>query len=371
VYGLLCESDQPATYYRQPHAFFDPERSDDRLPDPPYLVYLKVWERHITAVEDPAIRERALGDNGPDTAARSKVVWQVLASDRLPGGEPPVGPTLAEVRTQWAEWERNGRRGEPLLKARARPGSVDEDACVISPESRYRGLENQLYRVEVHTGGKVGEATFKWSRDNGAAIFPIESMAGRQLIVTSLGRDLGLGLEVDDWVEVVDDEVAVSTESQPLRQVVEINSLDRIVELDEAPSGGAGGRSDRHPFLRRWDQTERPANRGFPRINKADDENLGGDNALWLAESDKDWVELEVGVQILFQPGGEYRRGDYWLIPARTATGDVEWPQVVGGPAALPPMGVTYWCAPLAFVDSTSTSFDMRSVFKPISEHVV
>jgi hypothetical protein len=40
-----------------------------------YLVYLDVWEHLITAVEDESIREVALG--GPDTAARSKLVYQV------------------------------------------------------------------------------------------------------------------------------------------------------------------------------------------------------------------------------------------------------------------------------------------------------
>ena len=33
-----------------------------------YLAYLDVWERHITALEDPEILEVALG--GPDTATR-------------------------------------------------------------------------------------------------------------------------------------------------------------------------------------------------------------------------------------------------------------------------------------------------------------
>ena len=40
-----------------------------------YVVYLDVWERHITFLDDPAIREKALG--GPDTATRTKIVWQV------------------------------------------------------------------------------------------------------------------------------------------------------------------------------------------------------------------------------------------------------------------------------------------------------
>ena len=40
-----------------------------------YAVYLDVWERHVTYLDDDRIREVALG--GPDTATRAKVVWQV------------------------------------------------------------------------------------------------------------------------------------------------------------------------------------------------------------------------------------------------------------------------------------------------------
>ena len=89
------------------------------------------------------------------------------------------------------------------------------------------------------------------------------------------------------------------------------------------------------------------------------------------------WLTLEDGVQIRFQPGdpvpagsappnppvNQYLTGDYWLIPARTATGDVEWPKVTDAqgnpetdsqgniiPVALPPHGITHYYAPLAIV---------------------
>ena len=42
--------------------------------------------------------------------------------------------------------------------------------------SGYLGVENQLYRVEVHTGGTVAAdhgPTFKWSRENGSVEFRI------------------------------------------------------------------------------------------------------------------------------------------------------------------------------------------------------
>ncbi|WP_348541661.1 DUF6519 domain-containing protein, partial [Streptomyces sp. MZ04] len=38
------------------------------------------------------------------------------------------------------------------------------------------------------------------------------------------------------------------------------------------------------------------------------------------------WLDLEDGVQVWFEAGGTYRSGDHWLVPARTATGEVVWP---------------------------------------------
>ncbi|MEK8145451.1 DUF6519 domain-containing protein [Streptomyces sp. M10(2022)] len=38
------------------------------------------------------------------------------------------------------------------------------------------------------------------------------------------------------------------------------------------------------------------------------------------------WLPLEDGVLVYFEPGRTYRSGDFWTVPARTATGSVEWP---------------------------------------------
>src|ERR1700730_17119646 len=95
VDGILCEKEEadPNTlkikviegekrskpsggYFNQPDYPLDPEKnSADRLPDGALFVYLDVWERDITYIEDDSIREVALG--GPDTAGRAKTVWQV------------------------------------------------------------------------------------------------------------------------------------------------------------------------------------------------------------------------------------------------------------------------------------------------------
>jgi Family of unknown function (DUF6519) len=373
VRGLLCEADADATFYGQPDAFFDPELSDHRLPDPPYLVYLRVWERHITAVQDPSIRERALGDNGPDTAARSKVVWQVLATaDFPPGADDSIGdwPALdaQTARDKWQEWEDALAAAEPpRLRARARQAGPDElDPCNVSPEARYYGLENQLYRVEIHTAGAAapaGSATFKWSRDNGAAVFPIERLSGSEATVLSLGRDPGLGLMVNDWVELLDDRSVLRGEHYPLLRVLEIEPLDRRVVLEGDPPAGVGQNPEHHPFLRRWDHQAGPAARGFPAL----DPDEGVLELTETVDGEDGWLPLENGIQIQFQQGGEYTAGDYWLIAARTALEDVEWPQDAAGPTVLPPIGIDYAYAPLALVDGANVH-DLRSLFAPLAQ---
>jgi len=66
--------------------------------------------------------------------------------------------------------------------------------------------------------------------------------------------------------------------------------------------------------------------------------------AISMAKPEKMvWIDLEDGVQIQFSAGGEYRTGDYWLIPARVATGNVEWPQDDDlNPQPLPPHGIEH-----------------------------
>jgi hypothetical protein len=98
--------------------------------------------------------------------------------------------------------------------------------------------------------------------------------------------------------------------------------------------------------------------------------------ALQIEENE--WLVLEDGVQVRFQSlrtedsTHEYRSGDYWLIPARTATGDVEWPGPADAPEAVPPHGVQHAYAPLAVVPAAGDLADCRYQFeswsKPVSE---
>ena len=82
------------------------------------------------------------------------------------------------------------------------------------------------------------------------------------------------------------------------------------------------------------------------------------------------WMDLVDGVQIQFSNGGNYRTGDYLLIPARVATGQVEWPQADDlNPQPLPPHGPEHHYALLGAVvklRETVMVENLRCEFQPL-----
>ena len=109
------------------------------------LIYVDVWERHITYLEDDHLREVAL--EGPDTCTRAQVVWQVKVHAETTG-EARAGTFGCHSADTFA------RLGTGMLRAQARLDKPVTKLCSIPPSSRYRGAENQLYRVEIHQGGE-------------------------------------------------------------------------------------------------------------------------------------------------------------------------------------------------------------------------
>ncbi len=364
VDGLLVENDRAVLYTEQLGYPFNAETTPDALKKwhSGLLAYLDVWERHITSVEDDHIREAAL--DGPDTCTRAQVVWQVKVLLQPAG---TISFDCNAVDTLLA-------LGTGKLRARARLDTPPTGLCVIPPESRYRGAENQLYRVEVHTGGTAtGDgtgATFKWSRENGSVTFPIRSLAGTTVTLENLGRDLHLSVKPGDWIEVVDDAIAMGEAAGPLAQVDGVNRDDFTVTLT-VPNGAPNLPSytttdaNKHPLLRRWDhQGDLNAFGGALQITEQDNTDQGLRSG---------WITLEDGVQVWFGKGGQYRPGDYWLIPARTATGDVEWPDErdssgnprldsTGNPvrAAMEPHGPRHHYAPLILAKPNAGPTDCR-----------
>lgn len=396
VDGILVENDADVGYDVQPHLPNAPAILEllKKADTSNALVYLDVWLRHMTALDDPLIREVALG--GPDTTTRAQVVWQVRVlpvktqpqdSDNCAAlratrtnlqevlrklQESDAGPEriaaaqkqLDEVERRLAaecgsascdsafeEWSQLVAARNVMLNARTVPPTEDDNPCLLPPSAGYQRLENQLYRVEIHAGGefKTGgqNVTFKASRDNGTVVTLIEKVDGQEITVRDVGPDDVLGFANGQWVEVIDDAEELNGLPGELIQIEDVNAATRVIKLKSAPALAFD--AARHPKLRRWDTA------GAVALNA-------------------DWLALEGGIQIQFSEGN-YRSGDYWLIPARTATGEIEWAPFAipnTAPVAQPPRGIVHHYCRLALVEMNDQELkvteDCRALFPPLTE---
>lgn len=359
VDGLLCELDQPVTYTAQPH-FPNPDHTTPAtspadgtlqltLQDGTYLAFLDVWQREITARDNKLIREVALG--GPDTATRLQTVYQVRLLQM--GASSPLSPlSPLTCDTPLAEFDQDTGLSTGTLNARTQPPQSQSNPCVLPPSAGYNRLENQLYRVEVHTPGPLNQATFKWSRD--AVETTIQKITGNMITVADIGPDEVLGFGGQQWVEVLDDESTLKRVPNPLAQIDTINPDTREITLKSSMAALANRSGLK---LRRWDQSGPSA------------------SATGVNTSLANWIDLEGGIQVKFSTTGTFNAGDYWLIPARTVTGEIEWPpyQIPNtSPVPQPPRGIRHHYARLALVDVIGGTFavreDCRKPFPALTE---
>lgn len=320
-----------------------------------YLAYLEVWHREVDALEDPHLREVALG--GPDTAERVQTVWQVKVLRTANTVGSPPSDSLCPQSDPQEQVEFNDLIAAVTttaqLNARAVPPTPDTDPCILPPSAGFQGLENQLYRVEIFFGsGDAGGPTFVWSRDNATvetSILSADPNNPNIITVTDLGKDDLHSFGVGDWVEVVDRDGELQDAPRFLAQIVTPApdpSTNDITLNTPVPSANAINNPGRNVFrLRRWDMTG------------------SGVTSNGIAVT-PGWTPIEAGVQVNFGPG-YYAPHAYWLIPARTTTADVEWPpfQVPNTePIPQPPVGVYRKFCQLAQISVVYESWNVTDV---------
>jgi hypothetical protein len=460
VDGLLCEA-AAQTDYMQQRWLIGPQPSAAALladlragRSGAVQVWLEVWQRLVTPIDDPGIKDVALGE--ADTTDRLQTVWRVVAeaapavrvdtrgvltavntlrqslSDlRLATQLEAIAPVEAHAATLSAQVNSGSLNAAQLAReltglqasasavlgravalqtqvvaraptqpqaqaqitavsaavsqitrlpqilqlsccdvmhqpavtavpGRMTAGTQDasgQGSCLPAPHAAFRGLENQLYRVEVHRGGPIAQATFKWSRDNGSVVTRITQVNGPVVTVDSLGPDANLGFAPLDWVEITDDRGEFGQPpNQPgaLRQIKIVDPDHLRITLTE--SAPALATESGHAKLRRWDQV------GDSTIANGVPMNPSGPNIL------------ENGILVRFASDQPFVSGDYWLVPARTATGLPEWPPSDSdGAAYQPARSVRVHRAPLACIHfgSLHQQFpvdDCRDFFSPLTE---
>lgn len=380
--GILCESDG-YNYAQQPDYTPPSPDSTGKGGDPllawlaapaaqPFWIYLDVWERLVTWIEDDHIREVALG--GPDTCARTKVICQVKAvpvsavvttlqnnqaaianqiqnttdpaklsalqaqSDQITNDLQSLSDTSStSTGTCAAALDSLLPISNAQMAAQLDPGQQIKDPCTISPSAAYRGAENQLYRVEIHQGSNPGVTpSFKWSRDNGSVATRWLGTSGNDLLVTTTR-----GFAAGNWVELSDDTLDLNGEPGQLVKLAKVQNGTLTVDPDSVGQNESIAWSQQlsNPKVRRWDQTE----------NDVITLNAGAVPIVEASATNPNWIDLEDGVQVQFAAGGVYRSGDYWLIPARVATGTIDWPANADGTLLKSPQGVEHHYAPLGF----------------------
>ena len=305
--GLVCElgAETPISQVARRELRPAPGRTD--------LVYIDAWERVVSALDDPGLVDPALG--GMDTSLRLRRAWAIdFVED--------VGDRSCAEATDALPKQGLGR-----LTAAAPDG--------------YVGTENRLYRVEIHNEGALGQATFKWSRDNGSLVFGLQRFVEPKTVLLAASITDPETIAVGDWLEITSDDRERLGRAGTLARVEEWSEEEREAVFDRDVSAHA---EETRPRARRWDQSARAPMGVEP-----------------------DWVELEAGIRVRFA-GSDFRAGDYWTIPARVASKTVEWP------TEAPPQGVEHQLCPLAFVTWNRTGAappfalrDCRPVLVPLT----
>jgi hypothetical protein len=324
----------------------------------PYLVYLDVWPREVTYLENPDLIEKAVG---VDTTTRLQTVWQVRFLPNI--GANVNCDTPDDQVPGWADII---RPSDGRLSTDAVGVAGDTDPCVIPPSGGYRGLENRFYRVEIHDGGVAGTATFKWSRDHASIATSVTAITALdKLTVARVGRDATLRFNVGDWIEITDDWLEFAQLPGIIRQIKDVQDATQIITLTSAlpavqfPSDAQGNTDPtRHTRIKRWDQSGKVTDSNG---NLLVDLNAPGSDGLIPVPPTGTAIVLEDGVQITFDTvaTGIYRVGDFWSFTARTADASVE--KLVQSP----PQGIHHHFCRLAIVMFPDPPSDCRHLWPP------
>ena len=351
----------PLNYADQPYLPNPPD-----LPDGgPHLVYVDVWQRDITPQHKPDLIEQAVG---VDSTGRLQTVWQVKVletegniscatpDEDIPGWLEATAPSAARLSTA---------TGDPTF---------EPDPCKIPPAAGYRGLENQLYRVEVHTGGALGDATFKWSRDNASVASRATHInpARDRVTVESIGRDDVLRFHDGDWVEVTDDWLELHGLPGELRRIRVAGGVDetaRTLEFDSPLSNGLfptdpqqAVNPERNTRVRCWDQGGQVRKEDGTAVEDLNDPTSTGAIEIRPAGT-RLFLENGILVDFSLEPSdGDFKTGDYWVFAARSVDASIEILD------HAPPLGIHHHYARLAVVTFPDSETDCRTLWPPLQE---
>ncbi len=332
-----------------------------------YLAYLDVWVRPVTYLEDSGLVDVAVG---VDTTGRLQTVWQVRLMPVPSGSSWSCGTSDSDI-------------GYPSSSGQLTNGTITSGPsgpCCLTTGTGYTGVENQFYRVEIHSPGSSGgaSATFKWSRENASVQTGVTAIANGAnslgapasvLTVMSLGRDQVLGFNPGNWIEITNDTLQLNCLPGELYQIDSVSVSSKTLTLTTLLSGSFPSTTltdNKNTRIIRWDQAGKVYRSDNTLYYDLDVVTGGVPNGFSgiPVPTDGSTLVLENGITVqlsLSSSTGNYLSGDFWTFSARTADGSID-PLTI-----TPPRGIHHHFTKLSIVTfgASTGATDCRTEWPP------
>lgn len=332
VGGLRAFLPLPTAYSAQPDWLTAPPIAPGRARE---YVFLQLEEREISAVEDSALREVALG--GPDTAQRLRL-WQRIMREVTTASNCADALTIQRAAWQAAGWTLN--TGTMKLESTARlrvqfPQVVPAPTqCEPAAAGGFLGAENQLIRIRL-----TSPTTFVWGYDNASYLYRADVVDSTTVKLATAPPDTFHYPRAGKVVELLrsearlaNAELVAAAEGALFTLTADYNPDTQSVPLPAAidPSFIPPGGTPRM-FVRVWEQqvTFTPG------------------TAVALGST---------GLEVIITAAAGIHTGDFWTFAVRPG---VPADQQIFPPryrlSAQPPEGPRRWVCPLGIVNWQAT----------------
>lgn len=293
-------------------------------------VFLLLREQEVSAVEDEALREVALG--GPDTAQRTRLIQHIV---RIPTQAFHCDDARPSLEQHFApqgltpHYDTMRLLSGSTLFVSFPPAPAPPDPCEPAATGGYLGADNQLIRVQISGSDGKGNYKFLWGYDDASFLYRVDVLDSTHVKLQSTPVDqfhrpdkvveiLRSAVPFDKTNFIASPAGIVATLTTPYK------ADTRIVTLP-APLPAEYVNSVNPIFLRVWEE-EQP-------VQPAVAVPLGNSGLL---------VTLLAG-------GNVFHVGDFWLIAVRPSTPQKVYPErLLLNPQ--PPDGPRLWFCPLAVI---------------------
>lgn len=329
-------------------------------------VLLLVQETDVTAVEDPALYEVALG--GPDGAARTRLLQRIVRTET---DASTCADAMAQDRKRWLRLGLRHHAETAALLSDSRllvtweADPAPANPCEPTSTGGYLGAENQALRVQLTRIAQDGRFDIVWGYDDASFLYRVTPDESDNPVLT-LDRS-----PVDDFHRP-----RAGQAVQVLRATAQLASTDGEVEGHVAALAGEVG-----ALTAPYDPDLKTVT--FPAPLPAAYTDTDETPQLYLRVWEEQITDAEPGqpitlgstgvqVTITADAGGNLHLDDFWCIAVRPSTPTAVYPaRFLRTPQ--PPDGPRQWVAPLAVIawhgrSELDVLEDCRNPFQPLTE---